>query len=110
MVKAKGIMDFIKEDSFLSTPMTYEEFINSTQSGFDDSGIEEAFEAYQKIMKNSNVKPKGMMDYIAEDPSLSRKMTLEEFESHSFMAEGENDDVSVEEAFEGCQKVMAALG
>lgn len=42
MMKSKGIMDYIKEDSILSTPMTYEEFTNSTQIGFDDSGIEEA--------------------------------------------------------------------
>ena len=53
MVKQKGIMDLIKEDSFLSTPMTYEEFNNSVQSGFDDSEIEEAYNSYLKVLETS---------------------------------------------------------
>lgn len=44
-------MDFIREDPGLSEKITYEEFMErSARSGFDDSGIEEAYEAYKKVM------------------------------------------------------------
>lgn len=54
MMKSKGIMDYIKEDSVLSTPMTYEEFNSSIQSGFDDSKIEEAYETYKRTLESEN--------------------------------------------------------
>lgn len=51
MIKPKSIMDFIREDPGLSEKITYEEFMKrSARSGFDDSGIEEAYEAYKKVM------------------------------------------------------------
>lgn len=54
MIKPKGLKDFLQEDRSLSTPMTYEEFNNSIQSGFDDSGIDEAYEAYKRVLESQN--------------------------------------------------------
>lgn len=52
LIMAKSIMDFIREDPGLSEKITYEEFIErSSKSGFDDNGIEEAYEAYKKVLK-----------------------------------------------------------
>lgn len=53
-IKPKGLKDFLEEDKSLTTPMTYKEFINSVQSGFDDSGIEEAYEAYKRVLESQN--------------------------------------------------------
>ena len=47
----KSIMDFIREDPGLSEKIIYEEFLErSSKSGFDDSGIEEAYEAYKRVI------------------------------------------------------------
>lgn len=48
----KSFMDYIREDPGLSEKITYEEFMErSARSGFDDSGIEEAYEAYKRVLK-----------------------------------------------------------
>lgn len=54
MTKSKSVMDYISEDIFLSQKVTYEEFQNSIQTGFDDSGIEEAFKTYCDFMSQNN--------------------------------------------------------
>lgn len=48
---AKSIMDFIREDPGLSEKITYEEYVErcNRPGGFDDSGIEEAYEAYKRV-------------------------------------------------------------
>lgn len=47
------------------------------------------------------IKPKGLEDYLKEDPSLTRKTTLEEFEK-GIQSKGE----SVEEAYEAYLSVL----
>lgn len=54
MVKPKGFHDYLKDDESLTKKMTYEEFINSQKTGFDDSGIEEAYEAYKRVLESEN--------------------------------------------------------
>lgn len=53
MIKQKSIMDFIREDPGLSEKITYEEYMKrlNRPSGFDDSGIEEAYETYKKVIQ-----------------------------------------------------------
>lgn len=46
MIKPKSLMDYISEDASLSQKITYEEFQNFIQTGFDNSGIEEAYGSY----------------------------------------------------------------
>lgn len=54
MIKQKGLEDYLKDDETLKIPLTYEEFNSSIQSGFDDSGIEEAYEAYKRVLESQN--------------------------------------------------------
>ena len=54
MIKPKGLKEFLAEDKSLTTRMTYEEFTNSVQSGFDDIGIEEAYETYKRVLESEN--------------------------------------------------------
>ena len=49
-IKPKGIMDYIAEDAELSRKITLEEFNSSTKTEVDDSGIEEAYKTYRKII------------------------------------------------------------
>lgn len=51
-IKPKGIKDFIQEDESLTSKITYEEFLR-VESGFDDSGIDEAYKAYKKVIEKS---------------------------------------------------------
>lgn len=53
MIKPKSIMDFIREDPGLSEKITYEEYMErlNRPGGFDDSGIEEAYEAYKRVIQ-----------------------------------------------------------
>lgn len=50
MVKQKEFHDYLKDDETLTRKMTYEEFINSQKIGFDDSGIENAYEVYKRVL------------------------------------------------------------
>lgn len=50
------------------------------------------------------VKSKGIMDFVKEDPSLSEKKTFEELTKLP-----PDDDFTVEEAYEGYQRVMERL-
>lgn len=54
-----------------------------------------------------NIKPKSCMDFIAEDESLSKKMTAEEYENNEFAPK--NSDESLGEAYATYKKVMAEL-
>lgn len=54
MIKQKGFHDYLKDDETLTRKITYEEFINSQKSGFDDSGIEKAYEAYKRVLESEN--------------------------------------------------------
>lgn len=103
----KSVMDLIKEDSFLSQKMTYEEFENSTQTGVDDSQIEEAYEAYKEIKDKYHIKPKGLSDYLREDPSLTRKITYEEFKNSE--VSGASLDDGIEEAYNAYKEILDSL-
>lgn len=54
-INPKGLAEYLDDDPSLKREMTYEEFNNSITTGFDDSGIEEAFETYCKV-KDGQVK------------------------------------------------------
>ena len=54
MIKQKGFYDYLKDNETLTSKITYEEFINSQKSGFDDSGIEKAYEAYKRVLESQN--------------------------------------------------------
>lgn len=56
---------------------------------------------------NAMVKPKSYLDFIAEDESLTKKITLEEFENNEFAPE--NSDETVEEAYAAYKRVMEKL-
>lgn len=53
------------------------------------------------------IKPKSCMDFIAEDESLSKKMTAEEYENNEFAPK--NSDESLGEAYAAYKKVMEEL-
>lgn len=53
------------------------------------------------------IKPKSCMDFIAEDESLSKKMTAEEYENNKFAPE--NSDESLSEAYTAYKKIMEEL-
>ncbi len=53
--------------------------------------------------KNQEIKPKSIMDYIAEDAVLSIKMTYEEFDSSTKTGV---DDSEIEEAYKTYRKVI----
>ncbi|MCM1046954.1 MAG: hypothetical protein NC433_00820 [Clostridiales bacterium] len=53
------------------------------------------------------VKPKSYLDFIAEDKSLTKKMTLEEYENNEFAPE--NSDETIEEAYDAYKRVMEKL-
>lgn len=53
------------------------------------------------------VKPKSYLDFIAEDESLTKKMTLEEYENNEFAPE--NSDETIEEAYDAYKRVMEKL-
>lgn len=53
------------------------------------------------------VKPKSYLDFIAEDKSLTKKITLEEFENNEFAPE--NSDETIEEAYAAYKRVMEKL-
>lgn len=51
MIKQKGLQDYLNDDPSLKEKLTYEEFMSRQKQGFDDSGIEEAYEVYRKFME-----------------------------------------------------------
>ena len=51
--------------------------------------------------------PKGCMDFIAEDETLSIKMTTEEYENNKFAPA--NSDESLSKAYMTYKKVMESL-
>lgn len=51
--------------------------------------------------------PKSCMDFIAEDESLSKKMTAEEYENNEFAPK--NSDESLGEAYAVYKKVIEEL-
>lgn len=51
--------------------------------------------------------PKSCMDFIAEDESLSVKMTAEEYENNEFAPA--NSDESLSEAYAAYKRVMEGL-
>ncbi len=51
MIKPKGLQEILTENPSLRKKITYEEYQDSIQSGFDDTGIEEAYRAYQSVSK-----------------------------------------------------------
>lgn len=53
------------------------------------------------------IEPKSCMDFIAEDESLLKKMTAEEYENNKFAPE--NSDESLSEAYVAYKKVMEEL-
>lgn len=53
MVKQKGLKEYLEEDESLSRKMTHEEF-SHIKSGFDDSGIEKAYESVQEFLNSNN--------------------------------------------------------
>lgn len=53
------------------------------------------------------IKPKSCMDFVAEDKSLSKKMTAEEYENNKFAPE--NSDESLSEAYATYKKVIEEL-
>lgn len=53
------------------------------------------------------VKPKSYLDFIAEDESLTKKITLEEYENNKFAPE--NSDETIEEAYAAYKRVMKKL-
>lgn len=54
MVKQKGLKEFLEEDETLKQPMAYEDF-NCVKHGFDDSGIEYAYNYYIKMIEKDTV-------------------------------------------------------
>ncbi len=53
------------------------------------------------------IKPKSCLDFIAEDESLSTKMTAEDYENNKFAPE--NSDESLNEAYAAYKRVMEKL-
>lgn len=51
------------------------------------------------------IKPKGLKDYLAEDPSLSEKITYEEFQRRQNASADIKDD-GVAEAYEAYCKII----
>lgn len=49
-VKSKELTEYIDEDSSLERKATYEEFNGSVKTGFDDSGIENTYKTYRKVL------------------------------------------------------------
>lgn len=52
------------------------------------------------------VKPKGLGDFLAEDKSLTEKMTLQELEGGKAC---DRSDVSIEEAYDSYKRVLETL-
>lgn len=49
----KGYLGYLKDDPTLTEKRTFAE-LEDTQSGIDDSSLEEAYRAYQKVMAKNN--------------------------------------------------------
>lgn len=54
------------------------------------------------------IKQKGFKDYLNDDPSLTEKITYEDFENSKNIANHRKDD-GVEEAYNGYLKVLKEL-
>lgn len=53
------------------------------------------------------IKPKGLQEILAENPSLTRKLRYEEYQDS---IQGNFDDADIEEAYRAYQSVMADSG
>ena len=56
------------------------------------------------------IKPKSIMDFIREDPSLSEKITYEEFLERQQRGHMEDDFPIIKEAYEAYKRTMQELG
>lgn len=56
MIKPKGLQDFLTEDPSLTEKITYEEFVRrqQTTATIKDDGVEEAYNAYRKVLEELN--------------------------------------------------------
>ncbi len=104
-IKPKGLAEYLDENPSLKTKMTYGEFNSGVKMGVDDSEIEEAYKTCQKIMAETRVKPKGLAEYLDENPSLRTKMTYGEFNSG---VKTGVDDSEIKEAYKTYRKVIDA--
>lgn len=76
-INEKGLDGYLKDDKSLLEERTFEE-MTSTKTGFDDSGIDEAYEEFCAVQKRTGVKPKGLEGYLNDDKSLLEKRTFDE--------------------------------
>lgn len=56
MIKPKGLKEILAEDPSLTEEITYEEFVRrqQTTATIKDDGVEEAYNAYCKVLEELN--------------------------------------------------------
>lgn len=98
-------MDFLKDDPTLTEKMTIDQ-LEGIKSGVDDSSLEEAYEGYKRVLaKNPEITPKGIMDFLKDDPMLTEKMTIDQLEG----IKSDVDDSSLEEAYQAYKEVINGI-
>ncbi len=52
IIKPKGLQELLAEDPLLTKKIPYEELTSSTKQRVDDSSIDNAYKAYQKVISH----------------------------------------------------------
>lgn len=79
LIGSKKIAEFLKEDSSLIEKKNNTQ-LTAIQLG-DDYSVEEAYEEYERVLeRNPGITPKGLMEFLKEDPTLTEEMTIDQLE------------------------------